>query len=122
MKRTLVVSLCLVIAALPSSAAPKWLRKASAIAACAASAADLGTTAYGVSHGGHELNSLLTNSRRQVRWGLNAGVNVGICASAIAAAKLRQVPDALAIPLDGGIAAAKGTFVIHNLGQMGTLQ
>lgn len=103
-------------AAQPHRNEHRWLKRISAVAVCAVSGADVATTAVGVSRGGVEQNSLLSNHGRP-RWGLMAAVNIGACGGAIVAA-VAPVPAWLAVT--GGVAftGPKARAVGHNLGEL----
>ena len=95
-----------------ADAAPKWARYVTAATVCGLAAADLGTTAYAVSHGAKEANPLFSDGGR-VRWGRAISFNAGACAGAVITAK-KAPPRAVWLvhaPLIGAKAVTVGNNV-----------
>jgi hypothetical protein len=75
MKFLLILALC----ALPVMSAPRWVRRATLAAACAASAADAATTYEGKLAGMQENNPLFRASNGTPAMGRVISLKVGIC-------------------------------------------
>jgi hypothetical protein len=104
-----------------AQARSNWIRRFSAVAVCAASAADLATTAIGTNRGATEQNGLLSHNGRPM-WGPMIGPNAGACASAILAARSTRMPTYLVLPLTFGFAVPKLAAVGHNIDQLRNMQ
>ena len=104
MRRAIVVAILL---AIPTTAAPKWLRRTTLIAACAASATDTVTTWQGKRAGYREVNPLFRGSNGTPSMGRVIGVKVGLCA----VSAWRQERDArYSTAFTWGNIATAGTF------------
>jgi hypothetical protein len=114
-----IFGIILVALALSSTAQArsKWIRRLSAGTVCAASAADLATTAIGTHRGAIEQNGLLSNGGRPL-WGPMIGFNVGACAGAVVAAETKRFPTYLILPVNFGFAVPKLAAVGQNIYQL----
>lgn len=102
-----------------AQASPKWLRRVTGAAACAASMVDLGTTKYAISSGGRERNPLLSDPGGSPRYGRMIGFKVGVCAGNLVIqeflptkGKLQGVATGINLGMTGAFAGA----AIHNKG------
>jgi hypothetical protein len=113
--------LILILAALALSsiaqARSNWIRRLSAVAVCAASGADLATTAIGTSRGGIEQNGLLSRNGRPL-WVPMIGLNAAACGGAILGAESRRISTYFVVPLNLGFAFPKFAAVGQNINQL----
>jgi hypothetical protein len=111
-----IIMLALVLSS-AAQARSKWIRRLSAAAVCAASGADLATTAIGTGRGAIEQNGLLSHNGRPM-WGPMIGLNAAACASAILGAESKRIPTYLVLPVNFGFAAPKLAAVGQNIEQL----
>jgi hypothetical protein len=113
--------LTLTVAALALSsmaqARSNWIRRLSAAAVCAASGADLATTAIGTNRGAIEQNWLLSRNGRPL-WGPMIGLNAASCVGAIVGAKTTRIPSYVVVPVNIGFAVPKFAAVGQNINQL----
>ena len=83
MKRVLLFTLLGALCVVQSPAAPKWVRRATAVAACAASGADAWTTYQGKRAGMPETNPLFRAANGTPAMGRVISFKVGLCAASI---------------------------------------
>lgn len=96
-------------------AAPKWLRKVSAIAVCAGAALDTSTTIYATAHGAREQNPLLANHQGGLRLSPMIAINAGMCGAAVLASVTHRLPDRVVLPVHAGMVAVKAYAGLQNV-------
>jgi hypothetical protein len=117
MKQLFVIIMASLALSSAAQARSKWIRRLSAVAVCAASAADLATTSIGTNRGAIEQNGLLSRGGRPM-WGPMIGLNAAACGSAILGAESRRIPTYLVLPLNFGFAVPKLAAVGENIDQL----
>ena len=109
-KRILILAL---LCALPALSAPKWVRRVTLAAACAASAADAVTTYQGKLDGLREGNPILRAHDGTPAMGRVISPKVGLCAYS-AWAQERYEHSTTYTPINIGTAAMFGYVAWHN--------
>jgi hypothetical protein len=100
---------------MPLAAAPKWIRRVTAIAACAASAVDAYTTYTAAQRGAIETNPLLQGNQSRPSMTRIIALKAVICASVVATSEFApRRYSTLVIAVNAGQAAAFGMAAGHN--------
>jgi len=90
-----------------SQAAPKWLRRASAVAVCSAQVADIASTV-----GRREANPLLAGRYQQPRWGAIVPLKAGLCVGSVILAERSKSKSTVAVNF--AVTGATGAVAVRN--------